>query len=573
MKRRFLALTLALLLLLSGCAGNGGTNKDDGEKNNTGENGDAGGSTADGSPKDKTGQYTLSASGEACISMPELSGEAISATEDNFRVFYEIFVGSFSDSDGDGTGDLRGIINRMDYLNDGDDDSGLSLGVEGLWLSPIFKSPTYHKYDVDDYYQIDPDFGTEEDLKELLELCHERNVKVILDLVINHTGPNNQWFTAFKNAHKNGDTSDPYYDFYSYYASGETAPAGRTFSKIPGSSDYYECNFSGSMPELNYDNAEVRQTMLDVAKYYLDLGVDGFRFDAAKYIYFGDNDKSAEFWKWYTDELRKVKPDIYTVAEVWDSDGVTDRYFPALNCFDFTMAQTDGMIARTARAGDVNKFVSYVDAYVERVTAMNEDAMIVPFIANHDTDRAAGYLTEASGQMKIAANLYLLSSGSPFIYYGEELGALGSRGGANTDANRRLKMEWGDGDTIRDPEGSTYGSTRVSATAAEQLGDGASLFSYYKKLIMIRKANPAIARGDYTALSFADTNVGGFTSTWEGETTAVIHNTTQNETTVDLSTVGINAAELSSYIGVGTASLEGTALTLSGQTSVVLKVG
>ena len=103
-------------------------------------------------------------------------------------VFYEIFVGSFSDSDGDGIGDLRGIINRMDYLNDGDPQSGLSLGVEGLWLTPIFLSPTYHKYDVTDYYTVDPQFGTMDDLKELADLCHERGVKLILDLPINHTG-------------------------------------------------------------------------------------------------------------------------------------------------------------------------------------------------------------------------------------------------------------------------------------------------------------------------------------------------------------------------------------------------
>ena len=108
--------------------------------------------------------------------------------ENNHRVFYEIFVGSFSDSDGDGIGDLRGIINRMDYLNDGNPESGNSLGVEGLWLTPVFLSPSYHKYDVTDYYQIDPSFGTEEDLKELIALCHERDVKLILDLPLNHTG-------------------------------------------------------------------------------------------------------------------------------------------------------------------------------------------------------------------------------------------------------------------------------------------------------------------------------------------------------------------------------------------------
>ncbi len=508
------------------------------------------------------------AAGEAVIDDASLLPAAV--PDDNYRVFYEIFVGSFSDSNGDGVGDLRGIINRMDYLNDGDPDSGLSLGVEGLWLSPIFTSASYHKYDVDDYYAIDPAFGTEEDLRELVALCHERGVKVILDLVLNHTGTGNPWFQSFADAHRAGDTEDPYYDFYSYYTEGEPVPAGMTFTKLDGTDIYYESNFSPAMPELNYDNDAVRQAVLDVAKYYMDLGVDGFRFDAAKYIYFGDNGRSAGFWVWYMDQLRAVDPEVYAVAEVWDSDTVTDEYVPALNCFDFTTSQANGSIAQVAKGGNVNKYTAYVQAYLDRIHGLNEDAMIVPFIANHDTDRAAGYLTP-SGYMKMAANLYLLSSGSPFIYYGEELGMKGSRGGATTDANRRLKMEWGDGDTIADPEGASYDHERVSATAAEQTADENSLYSYYKKLIMIRKANPAIARGTYTALALEDTSVGGFMANWEDTIVMVLHNTAPDAVTLELADVtGLEITGINAAIGVGGASLDGTTLTLDGQTSVVI---
>ncbi len=493
------------------------------------------------------------------------------ATDDNYRVFYEIFVGSFSDSDGDGTGDLRGVIDRMDYLNDGDSADGLSLGVEGLWLSPIFTSASYHKYDVDDYYAIDPAFGTEDDLKELADLCHQRGVKLILDLVLNHTGTGNPWFKAFAQAHRNGDTQDPYYDFYCYYTEGEPVPAGRTFTKLSGTDIYYESNFSESMPELNYDNDAVRQAVLDVAKYYMALGVDGFRFDAAKYIYFADNERSAEFWKWYIGELQAVDPDVYTVAEVWDSDTVTDEYYPALNCFDFTTSQANGSIAQVAKGGNVNKYTAYVQDYLDRVHALRADAMIVPFIANHDTDRAAGYLTTASGAMQMAANLYLLGPGSPFIYYGEEIGMRGSRGGAATDANRRLKMEWGDGDTIQDPEGASYDHDRVSATAAEQMADENSLYSYYKELIMIRKAVPAIARGEYTALALEDAGVGGFMTSYEGEHVMVLHNTSANAVTLELADItGLEITGVLAAVGLGTASLDGTTLTLDGQTSVVL---
>ncbi len=529
------------------------------------------------SEMDKTGQYPLDAkTGEAVI-----RGEAFASagpTEDNARVFYEIFVGSFSDSDGDGIGDLRGVINRMDYLNDGDPDSGKSLGVEGIWLSPIFKSPTYHKYDVTDYYQIDPQFGTMEDLKELIKICHERNVKLILDLVINHTASNNQWFLDFSKAHKNGDTSDPYYDFYAWGT--QARLAGRTFSRISGCEDYYECNFWGGMPELNYDNDAVREEMLKLAKFYLDLGIDGFRFDAAKYIYFGEDAKSAEFWGWYIAELKKIRPDVYTVGEVWDSDSITNLYYPALNCFNFTLAQSTGMYADVTKLGNVNTLTAYTEKYLKTVQEMRGDAMLVPFLANHDTDRSAGYLTLASGYAKVAANLLILGPGSPFIYYGEEVGIKGSRGSANTDADRRLAMVWGDGDTVKDPSEATYNqkNQQSNGTVKEQIGNGDSLYNYYKKLIMIRNANPEIARGEYSSLNLEGTNVGGFIASYNESLCMVLHNTTNKTVTVDLAEVGDgHFTKLAAVIGVTSledpaeTGISGTTLTIDPQTSVVLR--
>ncbi len=504
--------------------------------------------------------------GEYVIKDENLKSDYV--VDDNARVFYEIFVGSFSDSDGDGVGDLRGIINRMDYLNDGDPNSGKSLGIEGIWLTPIFQSPSYHKYDVTDYYTVDPKFGTTEDLQELINLCHERNVKLILDLPINHTGALNKWFSDFIIAHRQGKTDTDAYDFYSWHGPNDQGLAGHRYAPITGTQDYYECNFDNAMPELNFDSPAVREALLDVARYYIDRGIDGFRFDAAKYVYFGDNHASADFWVWYLEELRKLKPDLYTVAEVWDSDGVTDVYYPATNCFDFSVSQAEGLIATAAKAGDVSAYTSYVESYINRVRALNPEAMIVPFIANHDTDRAAGFLSVASGQMKIAANLYLLGPGSPFIYYGEELGMRGSRGGANTDANRRLAMVWNDGDTVSDPEGSTYKS-QVEQGAAEQIADQDSLYTYYKQLLMIRHANPEIARGAYRSCEISGTKIGGFYATYKGSTVLVLHNTTLSAATVDLS--GLGVTELRAAIGVEDATLDGTTLTLGAQTSVVLR--
>ncbi|MBR4359347.1 MAG: hypothetical protein IKP32_01870 [Clostridia bacterium] len=523
---------------------------------------------------DSTGRYRLSDSGEAIVDDVEFQPGSENANDNN-RVFYEIFVGSFSDSNGDGVGDLRGIINRMDYLNDGDPQSGLSLGVEGLWLTPIFASPSYHKYDVADFYAIDPAFGTMEDLKELIALCHARDVKLILDLPINHTSTQNRWFKSFLNAHLMHNPDHEYYNFYVWQDLDSVLPAGRHFSRVANQKLLYEANFSDDMPELDFDQPAVRQALLKVALYYLDLGVDGFRFDAAKYIYFGDNAQSVDFWRWYIGEIRKVKSDVYTVAEVWDGGAVIDQYIPVTNCFNFSASQADGIIAETAKGGNVNRYTAYIQQYLDQIHALNADAMNILFVSNHDMDRAAGYLTAASGRMKMAANLYLLSPGSPFIYYGEEIGLRGSRGGANTDANRRLAMLWGDGDTVRDPIGATYDSSKQTpypVTDMFRFGDG--LYNHYKKLIMIRKANPEIARGDYAALLFPDSKLGGFTCTWQGSTVAVLHNTTGSGKTVDLrQATDLPFTVISAVIGDGEATLDGTHLHLDGQTSVVLRTG
>jgi glycosidase len=174
--------------------------------------------------------------------------------------------------------------------------------------------------------------------------------------------------------------------------------------------------------------------------------------------------------------------------------------------------------------------------------------------------------------MKVAANLYLLSSGSPFLYYGEELGMRGSRGGANTDANRRLAMLWGDGDTVSDPPGADYPASKQSAApAAEQIADANSLYTYYKTLLMIRHANPEIARGEYTAVR-SESKVGGFVSVYRGQAVCVLHNATLDEQSFDLSSLtGHDFSAIAAAIGQGDAALDGSVLTLGPQTSVVLR--
>ena len=356
---------------------------------------------------------TLILSLAACAAKPEETQPQVTEetepavmldpVDDNYRTFYQIFVGSFSDSNNDTIGDLRGIINRLDYLNDGNILSGESLGVQGIWLSPVFSSPSYHKYDASDYYTIDWRFGTEADLKELIDKCHERNMKLILDLVINHTSSSHPWFQAFKEARASGDTDNPYYDYYSCVTTEEKL-GGVTYQKIAGVDCWFECNFSGDMPELNYDNPVVRDEMVRLAKYYLDLGVDGFRFDAVKYIYYGDTARCVDFWEWYMEQLKVIKPDIYCVGECWSGENEILEYYGAMNCFNFAMATAEGVVSNAAKGFSLSTYTNYIVSYQNKIREKNPEGMAMSFLSNHDMDRIAGaFILE--NNMRMAANL------------------------------------------------------------------------------------------------------------------------------------------------------------------------
>ena len=268
-----------------------------------------------------------------------------------------------------------------------------------------------------------PWFGTKAEFKAMCDEAEKYGIKVIVDIVANHMannsgsrgnckddicGQNDPTFRDDETCwHLNGST---YIDYNNQHRNGDASSLTHGF---------------GGWPDLNTGNPKVQNAIISLLKECVDLGADGFRFDAAKYVYYGETASNVDFWNWYMGELKKIKPDIYCVAEVWDSDSLTQEYAAAVNCFDFTMSQADGMIATTAKLGDVNTYNSYVEKYLAVVKAKNASNTIIPFIANHDTDRAAGYMTLASGYAKTAANLYILGPGSPFIYYGEEIELLG----------------------------------------------------------------------------------------------------------------------------------------------------
>lgn len=493
-------------------------------------------------------------------------------SDDLYRVYYEIFVGSFSDSNADGYGDIKGIINRFDYLNDGDDDSGKSLGIEGIWLMPIMPSPSYHKYDVTDYKAIDNKYGTIEDFKEFTALAKERDVSVIIDLVLNHTSNQHPWFIQAKTAVQTNDLDNKYLGYYTLVTE-DQKESGKKYYPFAGEL-FYEGNFSSSMPELNLDNEDLRQEIIEIVTFWYESGVTGFRLDAAKYPYLYEDEKNIEFWNWFVAECKKIYPETYIVGEVWSGDSLIAPYYESFSNFDFGMSGIDGAIAYTAKQqDDVNNYVDYLIRYRNMIEAVNPNAILTPFISNHDMDRSAGYLSVTGNEMQMAANLYLLTYGNPFIYYGEEIGMKGSRSTEMTDANRRLAMLWGDDDTVEDPIGTTYDSdNQTNGTVASQLLVENSLYNHYKKLIMIRKANPEIARGNYTGKEFTGMdNFGGFLSTFEDSTIGIFHNTGSTELVIDLSEfTDFDFSGLRAYIGQGTASLDDQSLTISPFTSVIL---
>ncbi len=478
----------------------------------------------------------------------------------NNIVFYEIFTGSFSDSNNDGIGDLNGIINRIPYLKN-------DLGIEGIWLTPIFESVSYHKYDVIDYYKIDPDFGNIDDLKRLIETAHSENIRIILDLVINHTSDKNDWFKQFKKAHRLKDISNPYYDYYSFSDSNKLAN-NRTYYQIDNTNEYYEANFSSDMPELNFDSKDVRNELLAIAEYYLDLGIDGFRYDAAKYIYFNQNDETIDFWSWFNNQLKKKHPNIYLVSEVWSEKDEIIKYSESMNCFDFDMAAENGYIIQSTNGLNLKYYTEYIENYQNELAQINKNGQFVSFITNHDMDRAAEFYDVDNGKAYLAASLNILTPGSPFIYYGEEIGMKGSKGNSNNDSNRRLSMLWGDEDSIKDPPGSDYPDTKqTNRSVSEQLRDDSSLLNCYKKLLKIRKEYPQIANGTYASYDLHNSNLGGFKITFDNKISYLIHNNSGKTITIK----NDSFKTLLDQAGYSKAYLENTKLVIGPYTSAIIE--
>ena len=361
-----------------------------------------------------------------------------SQADDNYRTTYEIFVYSFCDSNGDGIGDLNGIRSKLDYIED--------LGFDAIWLTPVHPSSTYHKYDVDDYYEIDPAFGTMEDYEALLKECHERGIRVYMDLVLNHTSEDNAWFKAASDyLHELSSGAEPdvseckYFDYYNFSreSSGGYAP-------LDGTDWYYEARFWSEMPDLNLSSEAVRGEIRDILAFWLGKGVDGFRLDAVTYYIYADPEANVEFLRFLTEAGRSIRPDCYFVGEAWtDRNTIAQLYGSGIDSlFDFPFSGNEGFIANiingTYKASDYVKGMLLAQ---EAYSSANPDYVDAPFYTNHDMARSAGYYAADDGPVtKMAYAMSLFMTGNSFVYYGEEIGMKG----AGKDENKRAPMYWSD---------------------------------------------------------------------------------------------------------------------------------
>ena len=428
----------------------------------------------------------------------------------NERVFYEIFIRSFRDSDGDGIGDIQGIIDRLDYLNDGDPTTTQDLGITGIWLMPPAEAHSYHGYDVTDYYAIERDYGTIEDMQRLIAAAHERGIAVIVDMVLNHTSSRHPWFTASR-------LGEPAYsDWYIWEDKdpGYVGPWGAV-AWHPADDRYYYGVFWDGMPDLNFRNPAVSREFYNIAHYWLrEIGVDGFRLDAIKHLIEAgerqeNTPESRQWLSGYQAHLQSLQPNSFTVGEIFNAPAfIVARYVDegAIDIgFDFKLAQE--MIS-AAQSGSIRNIVR-AHRNAMRDYPLNQFAT---FLSNHDQDRLINRLLHDIGRNKVAASLLLTGPGVPFLYYGEEIGMAGSK----PDERIRSPMQWENSESGGFSAGATLwqplqdADNLAQANVAEQSDDPNSLLSHYRRLIQLRNANSALRGGDLTAVDSSQRGVYAF---------------------------------------------------------------
>lgn len=521
--------------------------------------------------------------------------------QDYCRTYYEVFVRSFADGNGDGIGDFKGLIEKLDYLNDGDDSTTEDLGINGIWLMPINSSNSYHKYDVKDYYNVDAEYGTLDDFDKLVEECNKRDIWLQMDLVLNHTSKQHPWFKQALTDARNGLTPETSEAMAKYCFKLTSELSGSDgYAKVSDSPYSYLCNFSVEMPDLNLSNIQVREEIKNIIDFWLERGVHSFRLDAVPWAFADGSiytEENGEFWTWFNDYCNQKGAEVfgkendginsycYNVGEVWTGNMDIEKFFgTGMSCFNYSMGGADDVgfaeLANGWGTSDAGWFTDKLAEIQAGTLAKDPDAIMSNFLSNHDNDRSAGYFNYDQVKIKKAAALYLLAPGNPYIYYGEEIGAAGS----GVDPNKRLPFNWGDGKyNMKNPPGANYDGTQKFGTWKSQNRSTSSILTFYRNAIQLRNRFPEIGRGVMTPHGLTSDNkiktqasilavgsslnstnslnssVAVYTLTWKNRTILIVHNTGTASVTLDTS-------EFAGYKLVGDLKANGGAVKLNDST-------
>ena len=440
-------------------------------------------------------------------STPSLAQQS-EASWKNGAVCYEIFVRSFFDSDGDGIGDLKGLTMKLDYVNDGNPRSTRSLGARCIWLMPVASSPSYHGYDVKNYYRVNPEYGNNADFKRLVAEAHRRGIKVLVDLVLNHASSEHPYF---KEAMR--DTASPHRNWFRWSATNPNTrgPWGQqVWHKSSVRDEYYYGIFTAEMPDLNYENPAGRQEAARIARFWLtEMHVDGFRLDAIPYLV-EEGDKldhtagTHAVLREFARNVHSTSPSAYTIGEVWDSIGAQLPYYPDQLDAHFTFEASDALLDAVRTASSSKLLAPFL-----RMQREVPPARWAPFLRNHDQTRTLTALGGDLARARLAAALLLTLPGLPFVYYGEEIGMSGDK----PDPRLRTPMHW----TLGHAAGFTTGEAwepiqpdSLIANVAAQTHDPASLLNLYRRLIHLRGSNSALGSGELIPLSTSNSAVASY---------------------------------------------------------------
>ena len=431
-----------------------------------------------------------------------------SSTNENGSMSYEIFVRSFYDSDKNGIGDLNGVKAKLPYLAD--------LGIKTIWLMPIHKSPTYHGYDVTDYYSVHSELGTLDDFDNLVAEANKYHIDVMMDMVFNHSSTLCSYFKESYDDKmqeiKGNVVTDSKANWYNW--SGTQRSGYHKYKEL-----YYEGDFSSTMPDFNLDDELLRQEIDNICKFWIkDHGVKGFRLDAVLH-YYSSSDKNVEFETFLNNTVKKYNENFYMVGECWSTDSqILNMYKSGIESFfNFPSAIVSGSspsvsinaIAKGFASTPAKKFVENIAKYEAKIKNNNPNGYSSYFLTNHDGDRATHYLDTVE-RAKMGATIYTLLPGTPFMYYGEEIELKGQRVTSPddfSDVRRRLPIIWSKTDKTGEcvfPEKSRQdlnNNVQVELGVNDRLEEGYSLLNHYKKLINVRNKYPVFKNGILTPMN------------------------------------------------------------------------